>query len=248
MTDRMQSSPGWAHNIFGDRSVEETQEADKVNYQIALNRVLKVMLARWIIFRTFVEVARTENDGNLPDKTKYDWLLFQILPLVRVDGTDSFVALINSCLLNAPTNVLQNMLDKLTPTSVLGETFRFPFFYVLDEAQVAGDLFMGAFCDRVAKTPRPALRAIVGAWASRRELDVRFIVSGTGFSLSLFKTVLTSGVGKDSSGWKVVHKTGDFTSRRTQESYISQYLPVSFLSSPSGTALLTRMHEWLRGR
>jgi hypothetical protein len=251
MTHRMQSSTGWTHNIFDGRSAAETEVADKVNDVIASNRVLKVMLARWKIFRTFVEVARTENNGNLPEKTKHDWLLFQILPLVDVDGLDPFVALINSCLVGVNTNVLLDILSKLTPKSVLGTSFRSPweaFFYVLDEAQVAGDMYMGAFCDGDGLKKRPVLRPLIRTWASGDPRGVRFIVSGTGFSLSLFKTVLTSGVGKPAHEWKVVHETGDFIERRRQELYVTQYLPVSFLSSPSGTALLARMHEWLRGR
>jgi hypothetical protein len=251
MMRRMESSTGWMHNIFGGRSATETELANKVNGVIAGNRVLKVMLARWLIFRTFVEVTRSENSGSLPEKTRHDWLLFQILPIVGVGGVDPFLALINSCLVGVNTDVLLDMLSELTPESVLGTSFRSPrgaFFYVLDEAQVAGDTYMGAFCDSDGLKERPVLRPIIRTWATEDPRGVKFIVSGTGFSLSIFKTVLTSGVGKDSSGWDVVHDTGDFTEWRTQESYISQYLPVSFLSSPSGTALLTRMQEWLRGR
>jgi hypothetical protein len=84
--------------------------------------------------------------------------------------------------------------------------------------------------------------------ASPSDPLVRIIVSGTGFSLKLFKTVLTSGVGKDSRAWDVVHTTGDFANENTQLAYISRYFPPSFLLSQSGHVLKARMYEWLRGR
>ena len=93
---------------------------------------------------------------------------------------------------------------------------------------------MGAFAD-VNGEIRPVLRPIIGAWNGVSSESIRFIVSGTGFSLSLFQTVLTSGVGKatGSASRKEVHQTGDFVNRGLQESYISRYLPPTFLSCPS---------------
>ncbi|KAF8240213.1 hypothetical protein L208DRAFT_1384647, partial [Tricholoma matsutake] len=82
------------------------------------------------------------------------------------------------------------------------------FFYVLDEAQIAGETHMGAFADVNGEIRRPVLRPIIGAWNSTSSESIRFIVSGTGFSFSLFQTGLTSGVGKatGSASWKEVHQ------------------------------------------
>jgi len=78
---------------------------------------------------------------------------------------------------------------------------------------------------------------------------VKVIVSGTGFSLALFKTVLGLGVGKlPCPVWDVTHITGDFSNQGTQLDYISLYLPLLFLITPSGAHLKTRMHRWLQGR
>jgi hypothetical protein len=250
MIGKMSATEGWTDDIFKGPTAS-IQGANAKNEKIALNRLNKVLLARWMVFRTFIEVARDRNAGNLPDTIKRDWLLFQILPLVVIDGEHPFVAFINDCLVGASTGVLDQFLDKLGPKVVLGSAFdpkHDTFFYVLDEAQIAGERYMGAFADANSEIPRPVLRPIVHALTASSRLTIKIIVSGTGFSLDLFKTVLASGVGKDPDKWDVVRETGDFTNRDTQASYISRYLPPSFLLSQSGTALVTRMFEWLRGR
>ena len=159
----------------------------------------------------------------------------------------------NSCLVGLSTVKLGQKISEFSPGNVLGSAFtsgQDTFFYVLDEAQVAGQSHVDAFSDVNGKVHQPVLRPIIGAWSNLPSESVKFIVSGTGFSLSLFQTVLTSGVGKASfeSTWKVVHRTGDFTIQNLQKAYIYRYLPPTFLSSPSGVVLLSRMYEWLRGR
>jgi hypothetical protein len=253
MIGRMSTSRGWVDDIFDDHTPKSIKKANDNNEKIAFNRLSKVLLARWIVFRAFLAVAMEQNAGNLPDDVKRDWLLFQILPLVLIDDEHPFLALMNACLVGVSTEVLEDLLDEFRPTTVLGSAFdpdRDTFFYVLDEAQVAGDLYKGAFADGHATIPRPVLRPIICAWTSSTSPAIKVIVSGTGFSLDLFRTVLTSGTGKDtdSSAWEVVHETGDFINRDTQVSYISLYLPPTFLSSSSGAGLTTRMYEWLRGR
>jgi hypothetical protein len=67
---------------------------------------------------------------------KLDWLLFQILPPLDARRMDPFLALIDTCLMDAD-------IDKLLTLSVskweeaMGTSLD-KFFYVLDEAQVAG--------------------------------------------------------------------------------------------------------------
>lgn len=244
-------SSGWINNIFKDRDPEEVSNANTNNERIAFNRISKVVLARWIVFHTFIQVAKDLNGGVLRDDIRRDWLLFQILPLVRVHDMDPFLALIDTCLVGVSYEVLRLLRAPLTPGGILGSAFDptvDSFFYVLDEAQVAGQQYMGAFSDVGGEVPRPVLRPIIRHLASPSDPLVRIIVSGTGFSLKLFKTVLTSGVGKDSRAWDVVHTTGDFANENTQLAYISRYFPPSFLLSQSGHVLKARMYEWLRGR
>jgi hypothetical protein len=250
MIERMSTTDGWVDNIFKDRAPEDIVDANEKNEKIAFNRIYKVLLARWMVFRTFIEVAQKQNGGLLPNNIKHDWLIFQLLPLIVVDGKDLFLAFVNSCLAGASLQTLLDLLDATGPTAVLGSAFGHDnFFYILDEAQVAGERYMGAFADASATVRWPVLRPVVRGWSRvSTERSIRFIVSGTGFSLDLFQTVLASGIGKVPDHWDVVRHTGDFKNPGTQSSYISRYLPPSFLLSESGTGLVSRMFEWLRGR
>jgi hypothetical protein len=250
--DRMSEYQGWTQDAFKNPMSNNIQRASFDNEATAFKWVYKVLLTRWTIFRAFIEVAKEQNAGKLPPDIGRHWLLFQLLPDV-LDGDDHpFLTFMNSRLAGVSTDDLRDMLSEFSPRGVLGSAFDSKcdiFFYVLDEAQIAGATYMGAFADVNGEIRRPVLRPIIGAWNRiSRSNSIRFIVSGTGFSLSLFEMVLTSGVGKASSPWEAVYKTGDFTTRDLQKSYISRYLPPTFLSSPSGTVLVSRMFEWLRGR
>jgi hypothetical protein len=247
----MEVTAGWTSNVFNGLEGSNIQDAIDKNMKIAYNRLFKVLLARWLIFRAFIGVAVDQNGGVLPGNIKRDWLLFQILPL-EIDDDHPFVALIFNCLEGVSTGTLLHMLDEFKPSRVLGSAFNSKhdtFFYVLDEAQVAGQRFMGAFTDTDIVKPRPVLRPILMAWTESLGLTLKVIISGTGFSPDLFQVLFKSGLGgKQPEEWDVVHTMGDFTDRSIQKSYISRYLPAPFLLSPSGTALITRMFQWLRGR
>jgi hypothetical protein len=104
------------------------------------------------------------------------------------------------CLVGVTVDVLESLNTLLTPKDILGDAFDPPlnhFFYVLDEAQVAGKKYMGAFADADGKDSRPVLRPLILDLV-RSELSsvIRTIVSGTGFSLDLFEKVVTSGVAR----------------------------------------------------
>jgi len=90
MIARMASSPDWIDNIFTDPNPEQVLLANAHNERIASNRISKVLLARWTVFRLFIEVAKEINGGVLHDNIRRDWLLFQILPRAHVDDVDPF--------------------------------------------------------------------------------------------------------------------------------------------------------------
>jgi hypothetical protein len=253
MIDRMKTTPGWVPNIFHADNIED---AKAQNVEIASNQLNKVLLSRWVIFHTFIEVAVEHNNGKLPDTIKHDWLLFQVFPRIFDDSemAHPFIALMNECLVGAPNTVLAGMLEQFSPMEILPAfNFMNTFYYVLDEAQVAGDEergHMGAFADAKSVYPCSVLRPIVQAWTVPRSWsqDLKIIISGTGFSLSPFESLLhSSSVGKRPL-WDVESMTGDFTDQERQKLYTTRYLPPTFLHSSSGTALLTRMFQWLRGR
>ncbi|KIM32624.1 hypothetical protein M408DRAFT_20008 [Serendipita vermifera MAFF 305830] len=247
----MSATSQWISDIFESRDPDKVSNANTSNEGIVFNRISKVLLARRIVFRAFIEESRVLNDGALHEQIKLDWLLLQILPLVHVEDKDPFTALIHSCLIGATDGHLDSLNFGLAPTSVLGSAFNptvDKFFHVLDEAQVAGKQYMGAFADADGEVPRSVLSPIVRHLTTLDDPLVRVIVSGTGFSLEQFKNVLGSGVSKGEDPWDLEHTTGDFTDQNLQLAYISRYLPPSFLLSSSGEILKTRMYEWLRGR
>jgi hypothetical protein len=251
MITYMEQSAGWVRNIFKEKDPEKVLEANDRNEKIALRNVSKVFLTRWIVFDTFIQVARELNGGVLPADIQRDWLLFQILP-ITLDGNGLFPNAVQ-CLAGISPKMLTALSAEFS-VKVLGSDFNYKddsFYYVIDEAQAAGKKYMGAFSDGDGKIKRPVLRPIIQKTMDSVQISgdiVKVIISGTGFSLELFKTIITSNTGKDSLMWDVVHTTGDFFDKETQLTYISRYLPPSFLLSESGTYLQTRIYNWLRGR
>ena len=248
----MSRSTGWTPDIFRGCDSEGAQSADSVNRAIAFRQISKVLLARWIVFKTFIDVAdQLRREGVSHDNIQQDWLLFQILPLVSINDMNPFLALISLALSCVHSEVLEALRASLNPSNVLGPSFKDSFFYVIDEAQVAGRQYMGAFADQECINKRPVLRPIIQCMMGPAHASfIKVIISGTGFSLGLFEELMAPGVGKDSqaSEFDVVHGTGDFSEPDTQLNYISSYLPPPFLASESGTHLVARVYGWLRGR
>lgn len=117
---------------------------------------------------------------------------------------------------------------------------------MLDEVQVAGKQHLGCFVDaHDGKTEPSFLRPLIRTLTDANNIVV--VASGTGFSFKDFKYWSRSGVGKEIP-WEVIYSTGDFMKQEMQSSYITRYLPPSFLSSHSGEVLESRMYKWLRGR
>jgi hypothetical protein len=192
----MSESSQWTENVF---KVPDRPDHISTNERIAFRWVFKVLLARWTIFHTFIEVAKEQNvGGELPSDIKHDWLLFQILPSVLIDQEHPFLEFMNSCLRGMSMEELRARLTVFHPGRVLGSAFNTEsdhFFFVFDEAQVAGQTHMNAFADASGYNPWPVLHPIIRACTSISSAQ-RFIVSGTGFSLSLFQMSLASGVSK----------------------------------------------------
>jgi hypothetical protein len=245
MIERMRHYPDWTSNVLKSADPEVAIDG---NEKIASNLLYRVLVARWLVFQTFVAVAMEQYDDNVPDDLKHAWLLFQILPSVVIDDDHVLSAFATRALRGATTSLLTRLLEDLGPVKVLGSVFnadRDRFYYVLDEAQDAGTQHMGGFVDSTGKTSRPVLCPIIRTWP--RKWNIGFIVSGTGFSLQLFTHASGSGVAKESE-WIRVHDVGNFIEQSAQERYISRYLPAAFLTSPSGVLLRNRMHDCLRGR
>jgi hypothetical protein len=101
----------------------KNQEALNSNNRIAQESLFKVLLARWIVFCTFVEEAKTQNAGVLPDSIKHDWLLFQIHSSVASPARHPFITCISTCLDSFSFHEVKRMLASFDPKSVLGDSF-----------------------------------------------------------------------------------------------------------------------------
>jgi hypothetical protein len=246
VTQRMCIDTAWVRDIFASGSAKAVRLASTVNENVATKAILKVLLARWSIFRLFIEEAR--NQGKSVEDTKADWLNFQIFP-PSIVGKEPFMDLVDN-LHGATLEDLPLFRNKLNPQSVLGPDFNKDsdrFFYVIDEIQLAGERYASSFCNEDGTVERPVLRPM-SQTLTTDSTDVTVIVSGTGFSHSDFHSVLVSSVGKVDRSWPTEYSTGDFTDPEIQYAYIKRYLPPSYLNSRSGIALISRMQRWLCGR
>jgi hypothetical protein len=233
----MQDSPGWTGNIFKHPNPASV-ETSGINEQIASLHVRMVLLARWIIFRTFIEVAGEEISGELPANIKWDWVLFQARSVDFNRGQDPFRSLISLCFLKMTPHDISVWLQRLACPDFLGSDFNEDFFMLSTK-------LMSSFSSQDGTVERPVLCPIIRCITLSTDIRPRVIVSGTGFEH--FKTILASGVGKPSA-WDVLHTTGYFTDKEVQKDYIVRYLPPSYLRSQSGISLLSRLFHWLHGR
>ena len=251
----MSRTTGWKKDVFDAPSSALVQVAVDTNEEIAHDKVFEVLSARFLVFDLFIQVAKGLNDGKLDvPKTRRDWLHFQVLPLVAGAGDanagaiDPFSALHNRFPVTSSRKLLQMLTDPLSVSTILSPDFdpsADTFFYVLDEAQVAGSQHIHAFSDTSFSKARPVLRPIVQELTRQY---VKIIVSGTGFSLDLFKSVLASSIGKTPTTWDIHYQIGDFSNQETQFAYISRFFPSPFFHTPRGDLIKSRMYEWLRGR
>jgi hypothetical protein len=149
--DRMSDDPAWIKEIFPKvPNRDHTYLANSTNEDIAMREILKILAARWIVFRTFIEVARDMKAGILPDGIQRDWLLFQILPLAE-PSKDPFVTITNICFDKCTLPEMLSLFRRVSTITFLGDNAPKTFIYVLDEAQVAGQTHMGAFADQYCR-------------------------------------------------------------------------------------------------
>ncbi|KAG8812528.1 hypothetical protein FRC17_001988 [Serendipita sp. 399] len=214
----------------------------------ASTRILRVFTARWIIFHTFLRVSAEHNNGLLPEMTKYNWMLFQVLPLSHGDLFAQLVERLYGTHDEMLRTILEEHMDQARSLIYGSSNTNDRFHYILDEVQVAGNMHKEYFSDETGRFERSVLRSIIRMLYSFRNTLV--ILSGTGLDLSELRVVLNPGVGKDSTEarWNRQHDIGDFSSEASQERYLVRYFPKKFLESPSGTAFKERVFEWLRGR
>ncbi|KIM47458.1 hypothetical protein M413DRAFT_200359 [Hebeloma cylindrosporum] len=221
---------------------EQRANQGKDNHLIASYHIQKVLAARIVVFRFFLELAILV-DGSLQEKHKRIWLLFQLSD--NIGGPfHPFVQIIRNCLRGASCDVLDILVGRLydiRTTCLPGSRF----IIGLDEAQHAARLYPYSF---VSSTNTEVFRSII------REMvtiftgsSIKLIVAGTGLSLGDLTENMGTGVSKVGVGVDV-HQLGMFDTWPKLKPYLERYIPPSILESPSGYRLQQRIREYLLGR
>jgi hypothetical protein len=213
------------------------------NEDIASQRLLRVLYARMIILRVFLESA-TKLHGAVTEVHKGRWLLLQVVPKVLLNMFDVFVQTAEY-FKYADTSRLKNEIRELR--SHFYHRYKMKteeMVCVVDEAQHPAQYLRDYFCSRNhPNAPRPLLSQIVCSYADMFPI----IVSGTGISMKEMSDVVNSSVSKFQADYRYTN-IGAFGDGLDQESYVAQYLPAGFLGTKSGKLLVTRMAYWLSGR
>ena len=247
----MKGSPGWVNNIFEMKDPMKVKLANNQNKLIAMRILSKTFSACWIVLHTFIGIVKEDNQGTFPSSILHDWLLFQLHP-TDIHNTDELFTNINpfGCIFHQLSGASYETLSTLILyySDCVTEIIRpRSFFVVIDEAQVAGEEYMGAFSSSDGETKHPVLHLLAQYFRTYHPA-ILLIVSGTGFSLPVFMDIMGSNVSKATILPLVVHSTSDFFNQDVQLSYVCRYLPPTFLASDSGKHLKTCIQQWLWGR
>lgn len=219
---------------------------NEVNNWIAFNTLQKVLAARIMVFQLFLQCA-IQLDGNLQEKHKHIWLLFQLSDQLGpyIGTLHPFVRIVRKCLRRASTEALDILVERLND---IRETYlpQQHFIVGLDEAQRAARLYRRAF---ISSTNNGGFQSILPKIVEVfTKLPIKLVVSGTGLPMAELEEVMASGVSKPAEGVKLFHQLGMFDTWPKLKSFLERYVPASILESPSGYRLQQRMQEYLLGR
>jgi hypothetical protein len=216
-------------------------EGKKSNTHISNRAIRKVLAARVVVFKLFLQLAQKRDGSLLPDHRRI-WLLFQLSsPLPRFETLHPFIRMMN-CLDCASDTALTTLIGDFEDI----HSKYFPqskFVIALDEAQQAARLYRFSFlsCSDHSKF-RSILREIVKVFSV---LEVKIVVSGTGLSLDEVEDALTSSVRKPPGQFETFVELGMLDD---PEAIMRQYIPPFILESMSGKSLQLRIREYLPGR
>jgi hypothetical protein len=234
----------WISDLRPLTSAQRTIQND-TNHSIASKLLRKVLAARIVVFQLFLKLA-IQIDGNLQEKHKRIWLLFQLSDVLYPHGdtTHPFVRVMRNCLGNASSEALDALVGRLN--HIRAEyLLPSPFIVGLDEAQQALRLYRYSF---ISSTNGQLFRSILREVAKVfTKWSLKLVISGTGISLEELQEAVASGVGKPVAV-QLFHKLGMFDTWQKLKPFLERYVPASILESLSGNCLQIRIREYLLGR
>ncbi|KAJ7665403.1 hypothetical protein DFH06DRAFT_312883 [Mycena polygramma] len=250
----------------------------EANRDIASNCISQVILARFIVFRAFID-AIIASGRKITEDDKRLWVLLQVNPgllgsdifdqvarQLNEEGFDSHMCeeRIRIYKDNLPVLIKSNFevaVKKARPAGappppppLQPDNTRNMFHVVLDEAQYAATLLPEAFRSADGQHWRPVLREIIEMFIRLLLDGMGFTIGGTGIDQKLVEEMMNSIIVKGNSTDRV-SATGSFDKTDTegllyQKKYIRRYIPISIMKNADGTGkrLLYRIMNWLDGR
>ncbi|KAJ7581613.1 hypothetical protein C8J56DRAFT_248925 [Mycena floridula] len=218
------------------------------NREVAAFVFSQVLLARLLVFRTFLQAIRNL-EAPLSNVHKRQWLILQLRPLIISgrDQCDIFHEVL-SCLARSPLNpaiiaktnsdiseALHAISDLLGPSAP-------DFFITLDEANVVTTQCRNGFHDE--NGTYGIMREILQCWKSHfaaASFPVTFVAAGTEIRKADF-------IGPEWSSYHWSSNTGAFDNKILHHDYLAPFLPRPLAESASGQLLLQRNWDWLHGR
>ncbi|KAM6498794.1 hypothetical protein JOM56_006742 [Amanita muscaria] len=235
----------WISDLSPLSSEKRTVQSE-LNSLIASKPLKKVLAARIVVFELFLELA-IQVDGELQEKHKRIWLLFQLFDQLDSQGgtLHPFVRIIRHCLPHASAEALDILIGRL---GTIRARYLPPsrFIVGLDEAQQAIRLYPRSFVSSTDNEVfRSILREIVKVFTKS---PIKLVVSGTGLSLGDLEDSMASGVSKPANTTILFHELGMFETWPKLKAFLERYIPASFSETPSGYRLQQRIREYLLGR
>ena len=225
--------------------LEQVAHQNDINSRIATKHLRKLLAARIVVFQLFLELA-IEVDGEILEKHKRIWLLFQLSDRLggRSGTLHPFVRIMEKSLTHASNEALIALVNRFP--DILDQYIRHTHFIIgLDEAQRAARQYPNSFVSSTSNgRPRSIICEIVKVFT---KLPIKLVVSGTGLSLEDMREAMASGVSK-SGEVEVFHRLGMFDTWPKLELFVKRYIPSSILETPSGSRLQQRIREYLLGR
>ena len=242
--DIMKSMSMWDKGA-GTSETDITKNVDVTNRAFAM-----LICARVFVLWHLLKKLPSDADVMV---ARQRWLLVQVLPPSLPFVGDIFAAVVNS-LRSASYDVMLHLACSMLQeiTGIVGDE-NFPqklLFAVVDETQVAAVYLKDSFRSFTTGIDmRPVLHAFYGfLWTT--EIFRGVILAGTGLSMNMVQTALSSQIAKPMSSRQtpiVFTEVGRFTKDgKDHENYIRKYLSLS--RSSSDQRLVERILYWFSGR
>ncbi|KAL1661329.1 hypothetical protein GGG16DRAFT_60491 [Schizophyllum commune] len=197
----------------------------------AKNTFSRLLLSRLLLLHRFLQAVPAS--ARHTNETRQKWLYLHVLP--KSVGCDHLLSLLKQRLTSLTSTMLRFAItDALLKVRALLGTRDFPIFCVVDECQVADQMYPGAFGDNTTTLHQMAL-----AWEANAYMPVVFC--GTEANLEPL-------IGPAHPNRRVCTDTGAFDTPDDQRRYVTHYMPPAMVSSSVGESLIARMWSWLRGR